>query len=114
MIIIKKGEEHNYFDKEVIVEMVSLAAKQVYEMLAKVEIIEDYVIGGIGIPNVPTKTGEKKHVWIEYSAKVLKYKVLDMGVDECVIYEGDKIPDYVLDRYNRLKDNIEKIKAGKL
>ncbi len=63
-------------------------------------------IGCFAIANVPLKNGGETNIWIEYDA-ILENGFYDSGIQKIIIY--DEIPDIILDRYNELKQLLEKV-----
>lgn len=103
--IIKKGEEYNTFNEDVVEHFYSVITEEISKMLSEVKDPKDIILGAFALHDIPLKKGGIANVWIEYNAKIISEGMVDAGVHECVIYDG--IPDFVLDKYIKIKNRLE-------
>jgi hypothetical protein len=102
--IIKKGSEYELFSEVVINELYNKIAKEITTMLKETKKPKAEILGALALHDVPILKGGKTNLWIEYNAKILPLGLIDAGIHECIIY--DEIPDFVLDKYNKIKTLI--------
>ena len=102
--IIKKGREYELFSEFVINEFYNTITKEIITMLKETKKPKPEILGAFVLHDVPMIKGGKTNLWVEYNAKRLPSGLIDAGIHECIIY--DEIPDFVLDKYNKIKTLI--------
>ncbi len=100
--VIKKGDEYDYFSFEVINAIFVKIANEITTFTKSNNFKSDEaILGAIALHDTKMMDGKLTNVWIEYNANILPGGAIDAGIHECIIY--DEIPDFILDKYNHLK-----------
>ena len=101
--IIKKGNEYQLFNIDVINSIYETIGKEAIDLLKTIKDPKKYILGCFAIGNVPLLDGSITNLWIEYNAEILPIGI-DVGIHNAIIF--DEIPDIVLDKYNNVKMHL--------
>lgn len=100
--ILEKGSEYDYFSTDVVM---SFFAKIVNEItpfiLINTFVDDEAMLGAIIVHGAKMTNGKSTNVYIEFNAQILPSYAINVGIHECIIYDG--MPDFILDKYNDLK-----------
>ena len=101
---VEKGKETDYFSKET----VQLLIEDIANEIKQQKKVKKFYKGAISYQAIKNLEGKEVDVWIEWDAR-RKKGLLDIGITNCIFHKKDTFPDIVLDRWNKVKKEIEGI-----
>lgn len=105
--IIKKGTEYDYFNGDVIHAIFVKIANEITQfMKSNIYKSDEAILGALALHDIKMLNGKLTNLWIEYNAYILPGGAIDAGIHSCIIY--DEIPDFILDKYNHIKELSQK------
>lgn len=99
--IIEQGTESKFFDYKVVKNLMDNLVTKIRET-EEDENFTPKIHGAFVFREVPLKDGDIKNVWIEFTAFVVPKMFPLIDIVQIVIH--DEIPDFLLDRFNELKN----------